>query len=43
MTIAPGSWTAALTTLIYLNRRPPVVAGYDGLWGKAINEGLVIC
>lgn len=43
MTIATGSFTAALTVLVFLNRKPPVVHGHDDLWGLAINEGLVVC
>lgn len=43
MAIAPRSYTAALTVLVFLNRKPPIVHGYDSLWGRAINEGLVVC
>lgn len=43
MTIAFGSFTAALTVLVFLNRTPPIVHGYDSLWERAINEGLVVC
>lgn len=43
MTVKPRSFTAALTVLVFLNRKPPFVTGHDDLWGRAINEGLVIC
>lgn len=43
MTVEPRSSTAALTILLFLNRTPPIVQGYDDLWHRAIREGLVVC
>jgi len=43
MSTEPRSFTAALTVLLFLNRKPPIVYGHDDLWSLAINEGLVVC